>query len=62
MAIMEIEDRQVSKVRVGDLLHIKERIFAGVKDIDEGHGVRTLHVFGYSSRTLGAHQSVGVAA
>lgn len=58
--MMEIVDRQVAEIKIGDLLWIKDRIFAGVKGIDEGHGVRTLHVFGYSSRTLGAHQSVGV--
>lgn len=56
--MMEIEDRQVSALKIGNLLLIKDRIFAGIKAIDEGHGVRTLHVFGYSSRTLGAHQSV----
>lgn len=58
--IMELKDRTVSEVKVRDLLHIKDRIFAGVKSIDEGMGVRTIHVFGYTSRTLGSHQTVSV--
>lgn len=58
--MMDIKDRAVSEIKLGDLIWIKDRIFAGVKAIDEGMGVRTLHVFGYSSRTLGAHQTVAV--
>jgi hypothetical protein len=66
MSVMQTTSVRVSAVKVGDLLLIASpesgSWFAGVKHIEEGMGVRTLEVFGYSPRTMGAHQYVEVGS
>jgi hypothetical protein len=64
--VMDIEPKRVDEIHAGDLLHITDlspngRVFAGVRDYEDGHGVRTFHLFGYASRTLAWHQSADVA-
>lgn len=60
MSVMDTREIEVGDVQVGMLVLVRDRIFAGVKEYEDGQGVRTLHLFGYGTRTLGWHQSITI--
>ena len=67
MAVMTREDRLVEEITVGDLMLIADPEsgpwWAGVKEFEDGHGVRTFTLFGSGHQiTLSWHQTWVVAS
>lgn len=61
MQLMSTEDVVVENITIGDLMLVTEygtgRMFAAVKEYEDGYGVRTFTLFGPYTITLAWHQT-----
>jgi hypothetical protein len=65
MTVLATKLTPVADLKVGQLLLVTDqagRIFAAIKGFQDGMGVRTIHLFGYASRTLGLTQSAEIGS